>query len=159
MSRATLAGAAALLLLANPSSAQDRSPFQGLSGIWEGTGTVTLSSGNKERIRCQAEYAVGGSGSRLQQKLRCESPSYKFDLSSDVAYQGGTISGNWTERTRHTGGTVSGSVIEGGRIQAVVDGQGFSAVLNLVTRGDRQSVQMESKGEKLNQVSIMLRRA
>jgi hypothetical protein len=117
-----------------------------------------LSSGAKERIRCRAQYQVASSGDALRQHLRCASASYNFDLSSDVKAQGGTLSGQWTESTRNTGGTVSGSVLSGGRIQAVVNGPGFSAALSLTTRGNQQSVRITSRGEQLTEVTITLSR-
>jgi hypothetical protein len=135
------------------------SPFRGLAGSWAGNGTVTLSNGSEEQIRCRAKYAVGPAGNTLEQRLRCASASYKFDLSSDVAHRDGTISGHWTESTRNAGGTISGSVTRRGRIKAVVDGPGFSAILSVTTRGDEQSVELDSRGHEVTQVSITLHRA
>ena len=37
-------------------------PFAGFDGIWSGNGTVALSDGTTERIRCKADYKVNGSG-------------------------------------------------------------------------------------------------
>jgi len=51
-------------------------------------------TGRTERLRCRATYRVDGSGTGLQQSLRCASDSYKFDLSSDLVTQGSRISGN-----------------------------------------------------------------
>jgi len=49
-----------LLFFASAGVAQsdDEGPFDILSGSWSGTGTIALSSGTKERIRCKAEYRV-----------------------------------------------------------------------------------------------------
>lgn len=135
------------------------SPFQNLSGSWTGSGTVILPQGGRERIRCRAKYVVGSGGNALRQDLRCASASYKFDLSADVWNQAGTISGQWSEATRNTGGSVSGSVLGNGRIRAVVSGPGFSAAISVTTRGNRQSVQLESQGQEVTRVSISLHRA
>lgn len=142
-------------------SASASAPFRNLSGSWAGTGTVTMSDGAKERIRCRANYAVRSGGNALQQDLRCASPSYTFELNSEVLNNAGTISGNWSERTRNTGGTVSGSVLGNGRIRAVVNGAGFSAAVSVTTRGNRQSVQLVPQGQQqdVSRVSISLRRA
>lgn len=161
--RTMMAIAVILLVLTTQGYGQSRAearlnPFRNLSGTWAGSGTVTLSNGARERIRCRARYDVGPAGDTLRQHLRCASASYRFDLSSEVSYRAGTISGNWTETTRNTGGTVSGSVTGGGQIQAVVDGSGFSAVLSVTTQGNRQSVQIASRGRELTQVSIVLTR-
>ena len=37
-------------------------PFAGFDGAWSGNGTVTLSDGTTERIRCKADYKVNGTG-------------------------------------------------------------------------------------------------
>jgi hypothetical protein len=134
-------------------------PFENLAGSWTGGGTVTLPSGATERIRCRARYRVGQSGDTLRQELLCASASYKFELSSDVSARAGTISGTWSESTRNTGGTISGSVLGDGRIQAAVDGMGFSAILSLRTGGNRQSVQLVTRGPEPTTVTITLNRA
>src|ERR1700722_20783003 len=93
---------AALMLSVSVGHAQDGSgPFAGFDGAWSGTGTVALSDGTTERIRCKADYKVNGNGMGLKQSLRCASDSYKFDLSSDVTSNGGRISGNWSEASRN----------------------------------------------------------
>jgi hypothetical protein len=132
-------------------------PFAGLSGAWSGNGTVTLSGGANERIRCRAMYVVGNGGNQLQQNLRCASDSFTFELRSDVNHSAGQISGLWTEVTRNVGGNVSGRAASG-RIQAVVDGPLFSANLALTMQGDRQSVVIRSDGAAVTQVSITLNR-
>src|ERR1039458_4983938 len=76
-------GAAFMLLSVSAGHAQS-GPFAGFNGAWSGNGTVALSDGTTERIRCKADYKVDGTGLGLKQTLRCASDSYKFDLSSDV---------------------------------------------------------------------------
>ena len=85
----------ALMLSVSAGYAQS-GPFAGFAGVWSGSGTVTLSDGATEHIRCKADYKVDGSGLGLKQNLHCASDSYKFDLSSDVTSQGDRISGNWS---------------------------------------------------------------
>ena len=133
------------------------SPFAGLSGAWSGSGTVTLSGGASERIRCRATYVVGNGGNQLQQSLRCASDSFTFELRSNVNHAAGQISGNWSELTRNVGGNISGRA-GNGRIQALVDGPAFAASLALTMQGDRQSVLIRSDGTALTQVSITLNR-
>jgi hypothetical protein len=137
---------AALLLSLSASHAQSSSPFVGFDGAWSGTGTVTLSDGTTERIRCKADYKVNGSGLNLKQNLHCASDSYKFDLSSDVTSQGERISGNWSEASRNIFGNLQGTA-GGGQIDVFVEASGFAANLNLRTNGTKQVVQINSKGE------------
>jgi hypothetical protein len=138
-------------------SATAASPFGDLSGSWSGTGTVTLSNGTTERLRCQASYQLALGGSNLRQDLRCASDSYNFDLRTRVDHQGGSLSGTWWEVSRNASGQISGQASRG-QIQAVVQGPGFSAGLAMGTRGDQQTVTIRSQGTELSQVSISLRR-
>src|SRR5437899_9527786 len=85
------AGVGAALMLSVSAANAQSGPFAGFDGTWSGTGTVSLSDGSTERIRCKASYKVDGSGRALQQTLRCASDSYKFDLSSNVTTQGDRI--------------------------------------------------------------------
>lgn len=140
-----------------PGHAQKGSPFAGLSGNWSGTGTISLASGASERIRCRSTYAVAPSGNGLKLTLRCASDSYRFELSSSVVDQGGTIAGTWSETTRQVSGNVSGQASPG-LIQARVEAQGFAANLTLNTRGDKQSVTIASQGTDFTGVQLTLSR-
>src|SRR6202020_2230261 len=90
---------AALVLSTSSGHAQTR-PFAGFDGAWSGNGTVSLSDGSTERLRCRAVYPVDDTGLVLKQTLRCASDSYKFDLASDVTSHGDHITGNWSETNR-----------------------------------------------------------
>ncbi len=139
-----------------PSFAQSV-PFSGLSGAWAGPGTISLSDGSREHLRCRATYRVNGPESGLQQTLRCASDSYRFDLSSDVVSQGGRISGTWSESNRNISGSLEGRA-SGGHILATVSAPGFSANLTLTTLGNHQSVSIVSRGNIRN-VSISMVRS
>ena len=136
---------AALLLSASAGHAQS-GPFAGFDGAWSGNGTVALSDGTVERIRCKADYKVNATGLGLKQNLHCASDSYKFDLSSDVTSNGDRISGNWSEASRNIFGNLQGTA-GGGQIDVFVEASGFAATLTLRTSGNRQTVQISSKGE------------
>lgn len=142
----TVGVGAALMVSVSAGYAQPSGPFAGFSGAWSGTGTVALSDGTTERIRCKADYKVDGTGKALKQSLRCASDSYKIDLSSDVTSSGGRISGNWSEASRNINGSLQGTA-GGGQIQVFVEANGFAANLTLRTSGNRQTVQISSKGE------------
>ena len=121
-------------------------PFAGFNGSWSGNGTVALSDGKTERIRCKASYNVNSTGLGLKQTLRCASDSYKFDLSTEVTSQGNRISGNWSEASRNIFGTLQGTA-GGGQIEVFVEASGFAASVTLRTTGNKQTVQISSKGE------------
>jgi hypothetical protein len=137
--------AAALMLSVSAGHAQS-APFAGFDGAWSGNGTVSLSDGSTEHLKCKADYKVNGNGLALKQSLHCASDSYKFDLSSDVTSQGDRISGNWSEASRNIFGNLQGTA-GGGRIDVFVEASGFAATLTLQTTGNKQTVLISSKGE------------
>jgi len=140
------AGICAALVFSVSAGHAQSGPFAGFSGAWSGNGTVALSDGTTERIRCKADYKVDGSGLALKQNLHCASDSYKFDLSSNVTSQGDRISGNWSEASRNIFGDLQGTA-GGGRIEVFGEASGFAANLTLTTTGNKQTVQISSKGE------------
>ena len=135
-----------------------RGPFLGLAGYWSGAGTVTMTNGATERIRCKANYTVNASGNAVQQTLRCASDSYRFEISSNVTSESGSLSGSWAEATRRVSGNISGRA-SGAEIVANVAGAGFTAHLDVRTQGDKQSVTIRPQaGTDVASVSIALRK-
>ena len=140
------AGAGAFLMLSVSASHAQSAPFAGFDGNWSGTGTVTMSDGSSEKIRCRASYKVGGGGNALEQSLRCASDSYKFDLASNVKSDGNNVSGSWSEASRNVYGNLVGKA-GGGQIDVFVEAAGFAANITLTTKGNKQNVSISSKGE------------
>lgn len=134
------------------------SPFPALQGSWSGSGTIALSDGTKERIRCRATYRLGSSSANLRLDLSCEGDSSRFVLESQISYRDGALSGNWGESTRATGGSIEGQAT-GNRIQVRASGQTFTALLSMTTRGERQSISIESPGSQMSEVAITLTRS
>jgi hypothetical protein len=162
-SRRVFASAVALALAAGAATvpqgaAAAAEGFAQLEGAWAGTGTVTTSNGGSERLRCRITYAVAASGNGVHQDLRCASDSYNFQVSSDIANQGGALSGTWSELTRGVSGNVSGRM-SGGAIQVAVTGPAFSAGLSISTSGNRQSVTIRPSGGDIAGVSLNLMRS
>ena len=158
-----IAFACGLSLMASQARAQQHTadaairPFKFLAGIWSGTGLITMQDGARDRIRCRGTYAVHGGGDNVLLELRCASDSYKFELSSDITQSGGHLRGNWSENTRHIGGTVSGRATSSS-IQARAESDIFTALLAVNTHGDRQTVSIQSPGSEMSEVSISLTR-
>ena len=147
-----------LAALSGPAIAAEEGPFGGLAGSWSGIGTVSISNGTNERIRCRAKYSVTPSGSNLHQELRCASDSYKFEVNSNViAGPEGSLSGTWTELTRQVTGAVSGQVLPGS-IDVAVKGPVFSATLAVQTKGDKQSVSIRPTGTDIQAITIEMKR-
>jgi hypothetical protein len=152
--------AVAVLMTAAPRAALSAAegPFSALHGNWSGGGTIKKADGGSERIRCRSSYDPSGAAS-LQLRLRCASDSYNFDLSAKVNYEGGAISGTWSEASRGVTGNIQGHSNNNGRqVTAVAQAAAFSANLTLTTRDARQSVLILSPGSPVPEVSITLER-
>ncbi|MDE2063464.1 MAG: hypothetical protein KGJ00_13740 [Bradyrhizobium sp.] len=132
------------------------SPFTAMAGTWTGGGVLQSSDGTQERLRCRADYDPAGRA-ELHLNLRCASASYNFDLTSDVQDRNGRITGSWTEASRNASGTISGRAA-GGRIEALAQGENFSAGLSLSTRGNQQFVSLRPRGTNITDVSLQLNR-
>jgi hypothetical protein len=159
------AGIAALSLslavcIADSSYAQSIAAFNRLAGQWSGSGTIDLTNGRREPIRCRASYDVLRDQKNLQLNIRCASDSYNFDLRASATYSAGSVSGTWSESTRLVAGTISGRA-EGDHIHVVAKAASFSASLSLVTHGARQSVVIKahSADAGIKGVSMNLRRS
>jgi hypothetical protein len=133
-------------LVSGSASYAQSGPFAGLAGVWAGGGTVALEDGSSERIRCRATYAVGAGGNALNQNLTCASDSYRFNLSSNVVSEGGSLSGTWSESSRNISGSLQGRG-SNGNFQVVASAPGFSANITLTTRGNRQTVVIRSESQ------------
>ena len=162
MSFRAICGAAAIgLVLAALATTGDAQPvarpFAALAGDWSGNGTVTMSNGGQERMRCRANYDVGQGGEDVRLNIRCASDSFNFDLASQVASRDGRLSGEWSEATRNAAGTITGRA-NGNQIQAQASSAGFSANLSLTTKGNRQSVTIQPQGTDVQVVSLALSR-
>ena len=144
-------------LLAAPQgfAAPAAGPFARMAGPWRGVGMITMAGGGQERLRCRANYDVADRGSQMRLNLRCASDSYTFDLAGDVASDGRTISGSWSEASRNATGTVEGRV-NGNQIDVAARGEGFAARLSLITRGNQQSVAIRPQGTEVREVAITL---
>jgi hypothetical protein len=152
---ATLAGL--LFLSAGAGDAKSEpGPFSALSGSWSGAGMIKKSNGASERIRCRSAFESAGAAN-LSIRLRCASDSYNFDLTANVAYQGGAISGSWQEATRSVVGGISGhSAGEGRQVQAVAQAPGVTSNISLTTRGNHQSVSIVTPGAEVPEITMSL---
>ena len=136
-------------------------PFSGMDGSWAGSGAVSMDNGTKERMRCTAQYLVKDNDNNLQQHLDCSSPSYQFKVNTYVDHQGGTLSGYWEELKNNVRGSVAGSA-RGSRVHVLLKGAAFSATLDLVTSGNRQSVTITPGSDmdiQVQRVAITMRKA
>lgn len=129
--------------------------FDGFGGNWTGSGTIQRSTGETERLRCSASYKVSNGGNGLEQLLQCSSDNYNFNLKTNVAYEGGSVTGSWLDTTRNIEGKIVGKG-QPGEIKAAAQSPQFSASIYLQTKGNRQTVSIRSPGTELTNVSITL---
>jgi hypothetical protein len=155
----TVAGAlAATFVLAAVGYAQQPGPFEDLGGAWTGSGVVNLREGSKEKVHCKANYTVKNSGFSIDQQLTCASDAYKFEMTSNIVQQGGQLSGIWFESVHRVAGKIVGEA-NGPQIKVRAEGDTFTAMLDVVTHGDKQELLMQSPGSKVESVTIALNRA
>ena len=132
-------------------------PFTAMAGSWSGGGTISLSGGTRERLRCRATHIVGGGNKSLAMSIRCASDSYRFELSSSVVERRGQIFGKWSEASNGVSGSISGRAA-GNRISGLARGDSFSAGISVTTNGNRQSVSITPQGVHITGVQIALSR-
>ena len=92
------------------------------------------------QLQCQQHRTGSEADSPLRQRqlqIRLEYRRYE---------PGDRISGNWSEASRNIFGNLQGTA-GGGQIEVFVEASGFAASVTLRTSGNRQTVQISSKGE------------
>lgn len=136
-------------------AAKAASPIEAMAGYWSGTGSVALSGGKSERVKCSVTYKVSSSGSQIKQNMRCASTDYKIDAAADLRIQSGNVSGTWEEKTYSANGQVSGRVA-GNSMNLTIKGEAFSAGMNLSTSDCKQTINITPKGLDVTRIQISL---
>jgi hypothetical protein len=147
--------AAGCFVLCWVASVAGAGPFDELSGYWTGTGSITLSSGNTERVKCAVVYKVTDEGAQIKQTIRCASTDYSINASADLRVKGDHVSGNWEEKTYSATGEVSGRY-NGGSFVLSIQGANFTAAMNVSLSACKQSISIAPKGLDVNRISIGL---
>jgi hypothetical protein len=146
----------ATVLLAVWGSAQAASAFAGLGGSWSGSGHIRLENGQREAIRCSANYVSRSGGNALGLSLRCASASGRVELRASLEARGGRVAGTWEERSYGVSGEVSG-VANGGNLRLVFGGS-LSGAMLVTTNGNSQSISVRTDTSALQGVNVSLRR-
>ena len=116
-----------------------------------------MKDGARERIRCRSSNTE--SGNTLKLGLVCASDSYKFELQSDITYNGGSVSGSWSETSRGVYGSLSGTDERRSHPGHRPEPWAFNASLSISSGGGRQNVSIRSPGSEISEVTISLARA
>jgi hypothetical protein len=130
-------------------------PIDDLAGFWSGTGSVTLASGNTERVKCQVFYKTSGSNTQLKQTLRCASTDYAINATADLEVKAGQVTGNWEEKTYAVKGEVTGRY-SGENFNLTITGANFTAAMNMTLSACKQAINITPKGLDVTKVTIGL---
>ncbi len=158
MGRAAAAGLIATALAAASTPAFAAGPFSGFAGTWKGGGTVSMTDGSRESIRCKARYKIGSDGGALAINVLCASDSYRVHILSTVAVEGETLSGSWQETTRQLSGSLTGEIPAPDTYQASLQTVGGGLQLGARTNGTQQAITITSQGSDIAGASILLRK-
>ena len=151
--------AAALLSILTASTAalaQEATPFSQLAGKWHGSGQVRLSDGHAERLSCQGTYSQKSGGAELWLAIRCQSENNKIDMKSNVSYEGGNLSGHWSERNFGLEGDLSGRSAAN-RFTVQILGQ-LQGSMTVSLSGAGHQVNISNHGPGFSTVSISFSR-
>jgi hypothetical protein len=138
-------------LVARPALAD---PIRDLTGYWSGIGSIALSNGKTERVKCSVLYKADG-GTQIRQTMRCASPDYSINSLAELRVKGGQVSGTWEEKTYSAKGDVTGR-FGGDSFALSIKGAAFSAVMNVTLSSCKQSLNITPEGLEVTRVSINL---
>lgn len=150
-----IAGLAVGALAAFAAWGAQASSIDDLSGYWTGAGSVALTNGNTERVKCAVTYKVTEGGTQIRQSMRCASADYKIDAQAELKVKGAQVSGNWEERTYSATGQVSGRYT-GNSFVLSIQGGNFTASMNVDISSCKQQIRIAPQGLEVNRVSIAL---
>ena len=150
-----LAGVLATAGLVMCAASAVANPVPLLAGRWAGPGSIAMSSGEIEQMRCVATYFVENNGGSVRQNLRCASQGYKIDAITNLTVAGARVSGAWEERTWATTGSIKGDVQVDGFI-LTIEGPGFTAAMAVKTNNCNQSINITPRGNTVAKISMNL---
>ena len=146
--------AAALALAVSATGARAGS-IDEMTGYWTGSGSVVLSNGNTERVKCAVTYKISEGGTQIKQSMRCASADYNINASADLNVKGQSVTGSWEEKTYSAVGEVSGRYT-GSNFVLSIKGASFTASMNLTVSDCKQSISIAPQGLDVARISIGL---
>lgn len=148
-----LAGCLVFAAVAAASLTASATAVSDLPGRWTGWGSVTLTTGQSEKVKCVATYFVEGPA--VRQNLRCASQSYKIDAVANLSVANGRVTGNWEERTWSVGGSVTGRTTDKG-FDLAINGPNFGAAMLVGGNNCKQSISIMPKGFEIQRIALNL---
>ena len=128
-------------------------PIEDMAGYWTGGGSVHLTNGKTEHVKCQVIYKY--EGAQLRQSMRCASADYSINALAELRVKGNQVSGSWEEKTYAAKGQVSGR-FSGDAFALTIQGANFTAAMNLALASCKQSINISPQGLEVSRVSIAL---
>jgi hypothetical protein len=145
-------------MLVNSSLAQTPDPILALAGRWAGSAILVPASGPNEAYNCVATYFPADGGARLTQNLRCKSPNYQFDGTTQLQIAAGKITGRWQDKINNIDGIVNGTVKPDG-FDIMLSGNFFDAKMTVATAPCQQSITIVlEEGLPVKKVSAVLKK-
>ena len=141
-------------LTLTPSRAHATDAFNALKGSWSGSGRVSFSSGETEKLKCSARYSGGGSSLGLN--VRCASTSAQINLTGSLDASGNKVSGDWSESSYGLNGSANGSA-SGGNVRLKISGSA-NGYLTLNVSGGQHTIAMSTQGIPVSGVNVSLAR-
>lgn len=129
-------------------------PIVDLAGYWTGNGSIALTNGKTERVKCNVLYRADG-GAQIRQTMRCASADYSINSLAQLRLKGSQVSGTWEEKTYAAKGDVSGR-FGGDSFVLSIQGASFSAAMNVTLSNCKQSLSITPQGLDVTRVSISL---
>ncbi len=152
--RFALLSAAVFALAASAApTVSSASSFNALNGAWSGSGSVRLTDGSTQRIRCRGYYTARSGGSGLGMAINCSnSASFKIHMRANLSNSGGRITGSWEEREFNQTGNVSGTS-SGSGFSLTFSGA-LSGSMAVTLSGSRQTVKISTGGPGFTAVNM-----
>jgi hypothetical protein len=130
-------------------------PIENLTGYWSGNGSIALSNGKTERVKCQVFYKTDGGAGQIRQTMRCASADYNINSLAELRVKGSQVSGTWEEKTYAVKGDVTGRYGSDG-FALSIQGANFTAAMNVTLSSCKQSLNVTPQGLEVQRVSITL---
>jgi hypothetical protein len=133
-------------------------PLAHLAGRWVGDAVMTTDSG-PSNFKCIVTYLPRKDAPGMQQNLRCDDgASFKLHAATDLAVEGGKVTGHWQDKINEIDGTVAGNVTQTG-FEVQLSGRFFQARMEVAGQGCDQLVRvMPQKSEMFRELAATLKK-
>jgi hypothetical protein len=127
------------------------------SGSWRGGGSLILTDGSRERVRCRANVKVSAGGAVADQSLKCTSTGHGIHVKSTLRASGTKLRGTWTAagKKQEQTGALKGS-LGANLLSVALSGGEVEAALTIALKGCKQTVTLSGKLGPLSKLKVAL---